>query len=100
MKTYFITRFSIFDPKAGSWVLSRQFENEPEKLKKLLFNEKRLNEKFWCFENITYESILKQKNKNYKWLIYMSDQLQQKYKDRIKLGQRIIIIDPQPDWNE
>lgn len=84
MKTYIITRFSIFDPESRSWVLTRDNQTNPDRLKELLFNPNRLNEKFWTFENITYYSVVNQKNSNYLWLIYISNELPPEYKNRIK----------------
>lgn len=82
MKTYIITRFSILDAKSDSWVISRE-NKDLEKLKKNLFSEERLSEKMWTFRNLTYDSVISQKNENYFWMIYTSTQLPENYKNEL-----------------
>jgi hypothetical protein len=79
MKTYIITRFSILDENSGKWVITRNLE-EKDKLKDILFDKSRLDEKFFTFENITYNSIISQTNKNFIWIILTSTYLPEKYK--------------------
>lgn len=86
MKIYFITRFSILtinDNKRKGLRITRN--KSYEQYKKELFSPKRLNAKFLLFTKLTYPTILNQKDKNWEWHIYASNELPQPYKNRIKL---------------
>jgi hypothetical protein len=87
METYIITRFSILDVDCGDWIISRD-DKDKEQLKKKLFDETRLREKFWAFENVTYRSIINQTNQNFFWMIFISNELPIKYKDKLYAYER------------
>lgn len=101
MKTYFITRFSILDVKSDSWVISRQ-NKDFDILKQKLFSLERLTEKMWTLKNITYKSLVSQTNQDYIWLIYISNQLPEKFKNEIlSIGNekiKIIEVEDQKDF--
>ena len=78
MKTYIITRFSIYDPSYRGVKIATN--NNTDKYKEKLFNEDRLNFKFFVFKNITFKSVISQSNQNYEWHIYASEYLPEKYK--------------------
>ena len=73
MLTYIITRFSILD-KSNKKFKSSNIE---------LFNKKRLDYKFECFEKMTLPNIINQTNQNYIWYIYSSEYLPDEYKKRL-----------------
>lgn len=80
MKVYFITRFSIFDPKAPAWKIAHL---PAEEYKKKLFSTDRLDTKFDVFEKMTLPSIVGQTNKNFEWFIIASTFLPNVYKERL-----------------
>lgn len=84
MKTYIITRFSIYDPEFKGFQMTKNLTSI-EKYKADLFNPSRLNYKFACFERITLPSIINQTNQDYEWYIYASEYLPPIYKLRLQL---------------
>ena len=93
MKVYFLTRFSIYDPKSTGFVLTRNVK-DPLKYKKTLFSPFRLDSKFKFFFKITVKSILNQKNKDFKWFIFTSNLLPQNYKFKLlKLAELVQSIE-------
>ena len=84
MVNYIITRFSIcyFKYKAFNLTNEKQTLNETEyKLK--LFDQNRLNFKFFIFENNTLKTIVNQNENNFVWLIYTSNLLPEYYKNKL-----------------
>jgi hypothetical protein len=81
MKSYIITRFSIFD------INHKKFELNKNRTKKAymnkLFSPKRLGFKFEVFEKMTLPSVLKQTNTNWEWIIFTSSYLPEEYKKKI-----------------
>lgn len=73
MKVYFITRFSIYDPKFGGFRLSKNYG--PMEYERRLFDKARLNHKFDTFQNITLPSIVQQACNDWEWIIYTSDRM-------------------------
>lgn len=102
MKAYFITRFSIFDVKSDSWVLTRNNKDE-DILKASLFSDERLSEKIWSFKNITYRSIKSQIG-DYMWHIYTSKMLPEYCKQILYSMEdeniKIIEVDSQAEFFE
>ena len=94
MKTYIFTRFSILDNDSKSWNLTRNNKSINE-LKSKLFDKKRLDEKFFTFENITYKSLVNQSNQNFIWYVITSKYLPQNYKDKLYTfeGENIKILE-------
>lgn len=81
MKTFFITRFSIFDPYYHGYQITRN--NDLDTYSKKLHNKSRLNFKFEVFENITFNSVINQNNQDWEWHIYHSDKLPIEYQKKI-----------------
>lgn len=81
MKTYIITRFSIFDYKHHAFKIQKQCNKDGYKSR--LFSPKRLQSKFKVFEQMTLPSILGQKNKNWEWCIFSSAFLPVEFKERL-----------------
>ena len=79
----FITRFSIFDCKIKAWKLNKM-SNDCSDIKKKLFDKKRLQTKLEAFKKITYSSIKKQTQKNFIWLIYISNVYPDEYLQKLK----------------
>jgi hypothetical protein len=75
---YIVTRFSIYDKDLK---LSR-LQYRP-KYKEFFFSNKRLDFKFFVFEKITLNHVVKQTNQNFTWLIYTSNELPDKYKKKL-----------------
>ena len=82
MKTYFISRFNIFDYNFKGFQLTLQ--NDQAAYADLFFNEDRLEFKTNIFINVTFSSVIKQDNSNWEWHIYTSKFLPIKYLNRIK----------------
>jgi len=82
MYHYIITRFSVFDNNFKGFVITNMNNNINE-YKENLFSEERLNYKFNTFELMTIPSINNQIDTNYIWLIYTSNLLPEKYKNRL-----------------
>jgi hypothetical protein len=78
---FIITRFSIYDNNSTSFKLTRK--TRKNQIKSKLFNTQRLDFKFKVFDKMTYPSIQNQTCKNYSWLIYASDYLPEKYKEKL-----------------
>lgn len=80
MSVLFLTRFSIpecFLSTQKHFQLSR---NKTEKeYKEELFSKKRLDQKMNYFQSLTFPSITQQKNKNWKWYIFISFELPEEY---------------------
>jgi hypothetical protein len=75
---YIITRFSVLDKNAS---INPYFTRKAKtNIKSYLFNDDRLQEKFFIFNHVTYPSIINQTSNNYTWLIYSSSHLPEKYK--------------------
>ena len=80
MSVLFLTRFSIpdcFSSTQKHFQLSRN--KTEEKYKEELFSKKRLDKKMIYFKRLTFPSIIKQKNKNWKWYIFISFELPEEY---------------------
>ena len=73
MKIYFITRFSIYDPKFRGFRASKDYG--PTEYERRLFDNARLNHKFDTFQNITFPSIVHQTCNDWEWIIYTSDRM-------------------------
>ena len=84
MKTYFITRFSIYDPDSKQFNIIKNNGKFKESYKEKLFNYKRLRFKCDIFESVTFPSIVNQTNQNFFWAIYTSDVLPSQYKERLE----------------
>lgn len=84
MKTYFITRFSIYDPESKQFNIIKNNDKYKESYKDKLFNYNRLRFKLNVFESVTFPSIVNQTNQNFFWAIYTSDVLPNKYKQRLE----------------
>ena len=82
-KIVIITRFSILDCDSEGWVLTRKGKSCSD-IKKKLFDEDRIKEKLLAFEKITYDSLIKQKYKNFIWLICISNEYPKKYLSKLK----------------
>ena len=82
MKTYFISRFNIFDYNFKGFQLTQK--NDQAAYSDLFFNKDRLEFKTNIFINVTLASIIKQDNSNWEWHIYTSKYLPLKYLNRIK----------------
>ena len=82
MKTYFISRFNIFDYNFKGFQLT--LRNDQAAYADLFFNEDRLEFKTNIFINVTFSSVIKQDNSNWEWHIYTSKFLPLKYLNRIK----------------
>ena len=82
MKTYFISRFNIFDYNFKGFQLT--LRNDQAAYADLFFNEDRLEFKTNIFINVTFPSVIKQDNSNWEWHIYTSKHLPLKYLNRIK----------------
>lgn len=78
MKTYIITRFSIFDYNDKIFKINYRAQSKEIYYNKL-FKEERLTFKFKVFKNITLPSIINQTNKNYEWYIYSSYFMPEEY---------------------
>lgn len=95
MKSYIITRFSIYDPSYSGFKLTKKKELK-QKYKEILFSDNRLAFKFKIFEMVTLPSIVNQTNQNFEWYIYASTFLYDVYKDKLlnysKLYPRIKIV--------
>lgn len=102
MKTYIITRFSILDIDSKSWTLTRESNSETELINKL-FDEKRLDEKLFAFEHITYKSLINQVNKDFIWYIITSKYLPSNYKEKIykfkKENIKVIEVENMSEFN-
>lgn len=81
MKVYFITRFSIYDPHFAGFRLIRYYSQR--EYERRLFDKRRLDSKFYAFENVTLSSIVGQSLPDWKWLIYTSDRLPDDYMKRL-----------------
>ena len=81
MKTYIITRFSIYDFKHKAFKITECRNRDRYKSK--LFSSKRLRFKFNVFEKMTLPSVLNQTNKNWIWYIYASSFLPEEFKERL-----------------
>ncbi len=79
----FITRFSILDCTKKYWKINRKSKSCSD-IRKKLFNKKRLDSKLEAFKKITYSSIKKQTQKNFIWLIYISDVYPEKHLQKLK----------------
>ena len=80
MSVIFLTRFSIpecFTSKQKHFQLSR--DKTETKYKEELFSKKRLEQKMNYFQSLTLPSITQQKNKNWKWYIFISFELPDEY---------------------
>lgn len=80
MSVLFLTRFSIpecFLSTQKHFQLSRN--KTEKKYKEELFSKKRLDQKMNYFQSLTFPSITKQKNKNWKWYIFISFELPEEY---------------------
>ena len=82
MKTYFISRFNIFDYNFKGFQLT--LRNDQAAYADLFFNEDRLEFKTNIFINVTFSSVINQDNSNWEWHIYTSKFLPLKYLNRIK----------------
>ena len=82
MKTYFISRFNIFDYNFKGFQLT--LKNDQAAYTDLFFNEDRLEFKTNIFINVTFSSVINQDNSNWEWHIYTSKILPLKYLNRIK----------------
>jgi hypothetical protein len=82
MKTYIITRFSIFDYKNNSFKITQGRSRNAYKSK--LFSPRRLRFKFKVFEKMTLPSVINQTNKDWIWYIYSSAFLPEEFKERLK----------------
>ena len=81
MKSYIITRFSIYDYNYKSFVMNT---NKSKKdYKESLFSKKRLDFKFKVFTLVTLPSITNQTNQNFEWYIYSSTFLPNEYKQKL-----------------
>ena len=89
MKSYIITRFSIYDYTYKCFELSIHHLNNAYREK--LFCEKRLSYKFNVFKKVTLPSVLNQTNQNFEWYIYTSPHLPNKYKKKL-----LNLIEPYP----
>lgn len=102
MITYIITRFSIYDPDAKVWRLTRN--NNPNQIKKKLFRKPRLDARFDFFSKVTLPSINKQTNQNYLWYIYASSFLPPNYQNKLleltksNLKIKVIFIDSMKEF--
>ena len=81
MKCYIITRFSIYDYNCKSFKITRETTNDDYKSK--LFDNKRLDLKFYIFEKMTIPSIVNQTNQDFIWFIYSSKYLPENYKQKL-----------------
>lgn len=81
MKTFFITRFSIYDHNYHGYKITRNNNNKT--YQKLLFSKERMDFKFNVFENVTLKSVLLQKNPNWEWHIYFSSKLEKEYSNKL-----------------
>jgi len=81
---YIITRFSIFDYNFKGFNITKDNTNNIEKYKSILFDHNRLDFKFNVFQNMTYQSIMNQTDKNFTWLIYTSIFLPDYYKNKLE----------------
>jgi hypothetical protein len=81
MKSYIITRFSIFGWTKQGFQMTSDVNKEGYRSK--LFSPLRLNHKFNVFEKITLPSILNQTNINWEWVIYASTFLPEEYQKRL-----------------
>jgi hypothetical protein len=99
---YIITRFSVLDKNAS---INPYFTRKAKtNIKSYLFNDDRLQEKFFIFNHVTYPSIINQTTNNYTWLIYSSSFLPEKYKKmlmEINGGKiKVIFVDNFKEMNE
>lgn len=81
MKTFFITRFSIYDHSYHGYKITRNNNNKT--YQNLLFSKDRLDFKFKAFEIVSLPSVLKQTNPNWEWHIYYSNKLSEKYFNKL-----------------
>ena len=81
MKTYFITRFNIFDYDFKGFQITQN--NSAHKYKSEFFNKNRLEFKTSIFTNVTLPSIINQEHRNWEWHIYTSSYLPEKYLDKL-----------------
>lgn len=81
MKTYIITRFSIFDYNHHAFKI--QCKCNRQGYKSRLFSPKRLRHKFNVFEKMTLPSIINQTNTNWVWYIYASSHMPEEFKSRL-----------------
>ena len=80
MSVLFLTRFSIPECFLSTQKHFQLSLNKTEKeYKEELFSKKRLDQKMKYFQSLTFPSITKQKNKNWKWYIFISFELPEEY---------------------
>lgn len=80
MSVIFLTRFSIPDSFSYHYKSFRLSRDKTEvQYKKELFSKKRLDQKMIYFRSLTFPSITQQKNKNWKWYIFISFELPEEY---------------------
>ena len=80
MSVIFLTRFSIPDSFLSCRKNFQLSRNKTElEYKKDLFSKKRLDQKMKYFQSLTFPSITQQKNKNWKWYIFISFELPEEY---------------------
>jgi len=82
MRIYFITRFSIYDPKFRGFRVSKDYG--PMEYQRRLFDKARLNHKFDTFQNITFPSIVQQTCNDWEWIIYTSDLMPAEYMECLR----------------
>jgi hypothetical protein len=80
-KLLIITRFSILIKQDICFRQNRYADLE--KKKEDLFNESRLNERFWYFENICLKSLANQTDNNFIHLVFSSKYLPDIYKSKL-----------------
>jgi hypothetical protein len=81
-KLLIITRFSILIKQ--NICFRKNNNNNLEKKKEDLFNESRLNERFWYFENICLKSLDNQTDNNFIHLVFSSKYLPDIYKSKLE----------------
>ena len=77
------TSFSVFDPTAKGFRMTRALSETPDEYLKTLFAEDRLASKFRAFETLTLPSILSQTWPKWTWFVYCSTALPPKYYERL-----------------
>jgi hypothetical protein len=82
MTVYFVTRFSIYDPKFLGFRLTA--DHNEEEYEKRLFSRDRLDQKFETFQAITLPSVVEQSCPDWRWLIYTSDRMPHEYMARLR----------------
>ena len=92
---FLITRFNLRNP---DWDVTKNNE--------VLLDEKWMDERLELFKNYCFPSVINQKNKNFKWLIFFDENTSKKYRilieDILKSHDWIIsfYIDGMPKFNE